>query len=450
MTHQSLSRRKFLQLTTGLAGVAALSACVPAAPGAGGEGAAPAGETVTLTFGHHWEAAFQPRQQEFDDQFIEQHPNIRIDVTNNTWGDHNQIVPTWAAAGTLPDVIYVHGSRSFPWSFEGILVSIQDFVDNDPEFNVEGIWEESLRLYRFRGDLHSIPYDHGPLILGYNKDLFDEAGIDYPTADWTLDDLREVAGSLTRTDQDIPQWGWAGEQPGFGNTGHVQGLETFGALLLNDEENAVMLDTDEGRAALQFWVDIIHVDGSAPTPADSQAFEQGAWISGRVAMQQVASWNTPTLASFAPFAWDVAPWPSGPSGRYTSSFGSGFGVTRDSQNQDAAWSYLREYLSAEGMSFMWGETGRGSPARAEAYDSWMNSPVAPENAQVFLEALDDYAITGRPYESLAAAEFGDIGVRHQTLLRSGEAGVDESIAALVAEGNQVLQEAEERFQAQFG
>ena len=79
-------------------------------------------------------------------------------------------VPVWAAAGTLPDIIYVHGSRVAPWTAEGILSSLQAFVDADEEFNVDGIWEEALRLYRVDGELVSIPYDHGPLILGYNKD----------------------------------------------------------------------------------------------------------------------------------------------------------------------------------------------------------------------------------------------------------------------------------------
>ncbi|OUC05389.1 hypothetical protein RY27_27610, partial [Litorilinea aerophila] len=197
MQHKHLSRRRFLQITAATAGLATLAACAPAgttAPASGGESAAqPAAEQITLTFGHHWEAAFRPRQEEFDRQYQERHPNVRIESTYNTWADHNQIVPTWAAAGTLPDIIYVHGRYAFPWNFEGILISVQSYVDNDEEFNVEGIWEEALRLYQFRGEQYEIPYDHGPLILGYNKDLFDEAGLDYPNPHWTMDDSLEAA-----------------------------------------------------------------------------------------------------------------------------------------------------------------------------------------------------------------------------------------------------------------
>jgi multiple sugar transport system substrate-binding protein len=147
----------------------------------------------------------------------------------------------------------------------------------------------------------------------------------------------------------------------------------------------------------------------------------------------------------------VAAWPAGPAGRATGSFGSGFGVTRDSDVREAAWEYLSEYLSVEGMEFMWGEPGRGSPAREEAYDAWMSSPVAPENAEAFLDALATYAVTGSPYQTLAAAELNDIAGRHATLLRSGEAtDVAAAIAAIVEEAQPVLDEATERLRAAGG
>ena len=81
---------------------------------------------------------------------------------------------------------------------------------------------------------------------------------------------------------------------------------------------------------------------------------------------------------------------------------------QNSVNPDQAWTFLSEYLSTDGMIFMWGSTGRGSPARKDAYPSWIESEDAPENAVAYLEALDTYAVTGRPYQTLAAAELIDI------------------------------------------
>jgi multiple sugar transport system substrate-binding protein len=237
-----------------------------------------------------------------------------------------------------------------------------------------------------------------------------------------MDDFRAAALAMTDlSDGSNPQWGYAGNLPDFGNTANGPMFYGWGVDPFNEDETQIQLDSDDARAAVQFWVDIIHVDKSAPTPAESTAFEQGAWIAGRVAMSNVASWSTPTIATFASFAWDVAPWPQGPVTRGTGSFGSGFGVTRDSQQVQEGWNYLREYLSKEGMETMWGSTGRGSPARKDAYDSWLNSDPAPENAEAFLEALDTYAKTDRPYQTLAGGEILDILNRQTTLLKNGEA-----------------------------
>jgi len=207
---------------------------------------------------------------------------------------------------------------------------------------------------------------------------------------------------------------------------------------MNDEQTELTFDTPTAKEAMQFWADIILKDKSAPTQAESDAFEQGPWIGGQVAMSQVASWDTPTLATFASFKWDVAPWPAGPKGQGTGSFGSGFGVTSNSKNIEASWTYLREYLSAGGMAFLWGSTGRGSPARKEAYDSWLGSEVAPEHAQYFLDAMDKYAKTGQPFATLAAPELLDIFNRETQLVRNGEKSVDEAVATMMEEGKAAL------------
>lgn len=447
MTNQSLSRRRFLQFTGLTTTGALLAACaVPGgAPAASDDAAAgaPATATSAVSLGLTWGADFQPRQAEFNEQFIADHPDMELDVTYNTWGDHNNIVPTWAAADTLPDIIYVHGSRAFPWAFEGITVSLQSYIDADEEFNIAGIWEEALRLYNFRGEQHGIPYDHGPLILGYNKDIFDAADHPYPDDTWTMDDLRAAAEALT-IDGDIKQFGWAGELPNPNNGSNVNTFGGWAANPLNEDETAANWDTDGARAALEFWTAMI-TDGLAPTQAELEnAADQGPWIAGRVAMSVVPSWETPGLAQFAPFVWDVAAWPSGPAQRQCGSFGSGFSITKNSQNPDGDWAFLREYLSKTGMEFMWGTSGRGSPARKDAYQSWMDSEDAPDNAIAYLEALDSYALTGRPYQTLAAAEYLDICRRETNLLRNGETDVDSAINAIMEEVPAVLQEAAER------
>lgn len=447
MTDKPLSRRRFLQLTGLTATGAVLAACATPSGAPAEEGGAPAGETTEVSLGLTWGASFQPRQAEFNDGFMERNPDILLDVIYNTWADHNNVVPTWAAADELPDIIYVHGSYAFPWAFEGISTSLDSYTESDDEFDVGGIWEEALRLYEFQGSVHAIPYDHGPILLGYNKDIFDAAGVEYPDESWTMEKFREVAAQLTNLDGEIPQWGYSASCPSLTSTDAPATVGGWGGANLNDDETQLLLDTDEARAGIQFWYDIIHVDESAPTPAESEAFEQGPWLGGQIAMHNLPSWETPGLTEFGAFAWDVAPWPTGPVTRQTGSFGSGFCITKDSTVPDEAWRFMREYLSVDGMSFVWGESGRGSPAREAAYDSWMNSEFAPEHAQFYLEALNDYAVTSRPYQTLGAAELNDLINRTTDLLKAGDIDVQGALDAIMVDGQAILDAASERLQS---
>ncbi|NOZ28042.1 MAG: sugar ABC transporter substrate-binding protein [Chloroflexi bacterium] len=444
MTAKRMTRREFLGFAAGLVGGAALAACAPpaGAPAPTGKEEKPteAPEVTVLTTAHAWDIVFLEHQKKFDNMFMERHPDIQIKVTNNTWSEHNTIVPTWAAAGTLPDIIYVHGRYAFPWNFEGILVSVQNYVDSDEEFNVEGIWEEALRLYRFKGEQYEIPYDHGPIILGYNKDLFDEAGLPYPDETWTMDDLLENAKKLTKEGQ----WGWGGYYGtivGLGNEQSEAILGPWEGRSFNDDDTKILLDMPESIEALQWWTDLIHVHKVAPTPAESQAVPAGIWVAGVAAMFALASWGTPQLHELASFEWDVAPWPKGPKVRRTGSFGSGYGITRDCEHPDVAWTYMREYLSVEGMEFMWGESGRGSPARKAAYQSWIESDPAPDHAEYYLDALENYAVTGHPYQTLAGGEIMDIFNRYTGLIQSGDMSVEEAVQRIIEEGTPVLDEA---------
>ncbi len=427
---QQISRRTLLKLAATTSGAAALVALgIPLTQ------RAVAQDATEISIGHTWEAAFRPTQDAWDAKFMERHPEIKLNNIYNTWGDHNTIVPTWAAAGTLPDLLYVHGSRAAPWSSENILPSIQSYVDADTDFNVGGIWPEALRLYTPKDEIVTIPYDHGPIILGYNKDIFDAAGHAYPDETWTMETFFEAAKTLTNTEKGI--WGWSGAFPDMGPTSNGPSLRPWGGELMNEEETKLTLDTPEVKEAINFWASLIHEHKVAPNASENKAFPDGAFRGGVVAMSGVASWDTPSLAEFSSFAWDVAPWPKGKQSG-TGSFGSGFGITATSQHPDQSWTYLSEYLSAEGMIEMWGSSGRGSPARKDAYQSWLDSEIAPEHAQYFLEALETYAKTDSPYKSLKAAELLDVLSREVALIKNGEKSVDDALAAMQADGQAVL------------
>jgi multiple sugar transport system substrate-binding protein len=416
LTRKQLSRRDFLKAAAAASSAAALGIV----PILSRKHNALAQDQVTLTFAVHWELAFQPTQEAFDAQYTEKHPNITIEKIYNTWADHNAIVLTWAAAGTLPDFLYIHGSRAYPWAKQDILMSLDSYIAADKEFDIEGVFQEALRLYKVDGTQYAIPYDHGPILLGYSKDAFDAAGMDYPTEDWTIEDFATAAKALS-----VPGEKWGGGQDiGFGNEAYPAYLGIFGGATFNDAEDGLLLDTDGSRAALNFWYDLMHKDHALSNAAEMSSISGDARLSGQFAMFRIATWDIPTFHDLATFKYDVAPWPTGPAGRHTGSFGSGFGGTSTTTHPDEVWQYLSEYLSKDGMEFMWAKSGRGSPARDAAYQAFLDAPIVPEHTKYFQDAMKDYAVTGHPYQSVTGPQVYDVISQNATLLQTGEIDVE--------------------------
>ena len=172
------------------------------------------------------------------------------------------------------------------------------------------------------------------------------------------------------TDADAGVWGWDGRLD-LGNGGGGFFTGAWGGATMNEDESAMTVDTPEIRAALNHWYNLTHVENAGASGTEMEAFPNSQpFRAGVAAMGHIATRSTPSMRALANFEWDVAPTPMGADGsRYTGAFGSGYGITPTSDKPDIAWRYLREYLSLDGMIFMWSLSGRGSPARPEGLGS---------------------------------------------------------------------------------
>jgi multiple sugar transport system substrate-binding protein len=277
--------------------------------------------------------------------------------------------------------------------------------------------------------------------MGYNIDLFEKYGVDVPSPDWTWDDFRAVAEKMTvKEDNVFGYGGYYGGTLGLGNEIGIALVGGAGGKVFEDDESKIIVDSAESIAGLNFWAQLLK-DEIAPSPAVSAAYPAGIWVTGNAAMFALATWGVPQMHEFGNFKYDVLPWPKGPVTQITGSFGSGYGITKDSKNPDIAWSYMHDYLNLEGMAYMWGDSGRGSPARSVAYENYIKSPIVPPSAKYFKEAMDTYAVTGHPYQTLASAEVGDIMSKYIGLVSAGEMSVEECVANVVKEANPKLAEA---------
>ncbi len=305
-------------------------------------------------------------------------------VANNAAYD---TLATQIAAGNAPDIVGPVGIRGRD-SFKGAWLDLQPFIEKY-NYDLSDFDPALVKFYQVKeeGQL-GIPFAIFPSFIIYNKDLFDEAGLNYPpakygepyvwpdgtTAEWNMDTLREVAMKLT-----VDANGKDATDPEFDPTQIVQfgfmnqwtdprGIGTFfgaGSLVADDGKTAQI--PENWKAAWKWTYDGWWKDYFIPNgPYGGADFLQGAggpFSSGNLAMIHMHMWYVaPWALGNVPFEWNLAATPSY-NGVVTSKMHADtFGILKGSKNPDAAFEVLTYMLSPEVAPKLLNVYG-GMPAR---------------------------------------------------------------------------------------
>jgi len=324
------------------------------------------------------------------DLFHAQNPNITVELVYIP-SDYSQKVQTMIAGGTSPDIIEI-SEDVHSYSSKGQIIPLNDFVASSG-LDLTARYGETGGLtgaYSMNGNLYAMPDRGGALILYYNKDMFDAAGLDYPTKDWTWVEFLAAAQALTLRDGDtVTQYGWAagGWWPWWMSFIYMNG----GAVL--NENGQPVVNTPEAVEAIQFYNDLVYTYKVAPSPEDYANLGTNSpdplFAQGKVAMATTGFWGIGGLQEAA-FNWDIAPLFKNTQNA-TVIFGSGFAISKDCQNPEAAWKVI-EFLTSEAGQAPIVELREDAPANiavlnSDAFlnQSWSANPI---NMAALAESAD--------------------------------------------------------------
>ena len=343
---------------------------------------------VSITVAHAWDATFLQRQKQFDEFFMERHPNIKVTTENTVWPDFQKKYVTAAAGGSLPDLMYMHFSWIQTFVRNGVFMSLNDYIAAQPDFEQADFTKPSMTPFRSADNLYAVPYDCGPLMLFYNKDLITKSGIEEPTDSWKMDDLKAAALKVA-ADGGGRIWGLAGGPAPTASDLAPPWLFPFGARFVNEDQTACLINEPKAVETMRYWHEL-REKKAIPTAAQAASVTPDPFVAGRAGFQLNGTWATPQLQSLAKFEWSMAMWPEGPVKRSTAAEGSGYAITEKSDQKDATWIYLNEYISQAGQNFMWASTGRGSPSRSSAWKFYTESELAAPGADNILPVLNEF------------------------------------------------------------
>ncbi|MCL4219554.1 MAG: extracellular solute-binding protein, partial [Candidatus Hydrogenedentes bacterium] len=342
--------------------------------------------------------------------FEEDNPDIRVKLE---WvvGDYGQKLPLLMISDTAADAILMDDENYPAYAVRSYLEDLHPYIARQSddierllarELGMDGsqlsederdIFASSIESFTYRGHFGALPWDGFPMLMFYNKDLFDEVGLDYPDPDWTWDDFRAMSKTLTR-DKDgdgyTDTWGanigfvWLGIQPL---------VWSYGGRFLTPDRTRAAVMSPETLAAARLLYDMKHVDHSMPHMTDVQdLLGEVQLLTGRVAMVTAGLYTIFALEAVPPedaMRWGVAHSPKGPGGeRYTRVSWDGISINSATtpEKKEAAWKFSKFLLTEEAQRVI-AESGRGMPARKSCVTKYFVKEPNIEYKELAVEAI---------------------------------------------------------------
>jgi multiple sugar transport system substrate-binding protein len=391
-----MSRRSFLQALGVGSAAMFVAACAPAAaPGGGGS---PGQQATTVQFLAWGDTSDIPAWDALKAMYEERTPGVTVDVTpisdpNNNFYTRLQ---TMIAGGTPPDVSSFQGWEWQVYADRGVLFPLDEFVarDNFTAPFPEGI--SSLEQSTSRnGQKYLIPMQIGTMVMFYAKGPFDEAGIPYPTDDWTFDEFLEIAEQLTDLSGSTRKYGLEANGNWFRDIGWIRGTGAQEFDELVDPRTAQFNQPEIVDILQTVAYDVFHTLRIAPTSADLSG-GANAFDTGSVAMKYEGPWwfprmNSPQLREDgAAIPFDVVLMPRmADESRPHRGWAEGIVLPR-SGNEEAAWGFASFMAGEEGDRLYSEMTGRIPNSLDLIENFWI--PTIQErfevnNGQAFVQAI---------------------------------------------------------------
>jgi len=363
--------------------------------------------------------------------FMEQNPDITVEIWHEPWGDYfTQIQTLWASGDSeeIPDIAFLSPISNY--AADGVLEPLDPFIE-EFDFPRDDFWPGLLEFAMYDGEVYGFPRDIGLEVLYYNKDIFDEVGLEYPNEDWTWDDLQSAAEQLSVV---APSGRVSRYALGMEGGKYQLWIGQNEGSILDDMANPseCTLDEPEAIEAIQFFADMMENDLALRDANLSQAGGDSAvFQSGQAAMIIQNASRIPVFNE-AGLNYDVAvvPIPEGGQ-RSASAAGAAWTMSSFSDDKDAAWTFLSWLQSTDGGQAIYTESGQILPAlRSTATSEVFLGIDQPENREAFI-------IEGNNAKVGRAGLFPEWNELNGTIISpgmatiwSGEASVEDAVAVI--------------------
>lgn len=310
------------------------------------------------------------------------HPGLKVEHITSPGSSYYDKLMTMIAGDSPPDVMYLQPERFAEYVGRGALLNLQPMIAKETvPLHLDDFYPQSLMQFTWHGALHGMPAEAGPMVLFYNRDLFDAAGVPYPNATWDWQRFTDAARKLTQVDAHgrVTQYGiipfdW----------------QSFvwqnGGEIISADGRHCELNQPAAMEAQQFLADLRHQRLAPPYVERNRTVDE-YFKQGKAAMFFCTRYLYTQLESMHNLHWDVSVAPHGRQ-RATLMIGLGWAIPANTSSPDLAWKFLKFLTSPENLAEM-ARLGYYFPARRSVADSpAFLTANSTHNDRAFIDSME--------------------------------------------------------------
>ena len=348
-------------------------------------------------------------------EFEKENPGVELRVENVPDEYVSKMILSFVAHAE-PDIMMLDASSAAVFINNGVLTDLTPFVDAERtggrpapnlasvgalgvaregssgggRFSLDDYFPNAVNVARRGRALYAIPQDFTPMVVYYNKRMFDRAGIPYPKPGWNFEQFLETARKLTI----------AGDNPGdppkqsgfvFSNwmPGWVMWLWNNGGDVLSPDGRHAegVFDSPQNVQTIQFLSDLVNKYRVAPSLSAAAALGVDPFANGQAAMTVSGHWSMVGYAS-APkdangkpkIAWDdlgVVELPHNTPQPHTVEYESGYAIGKNCRQKQLAWKFIK-YMTSYRVQILYNQSGIAVDGRKDVARERSKNPLEAE------------------------------------------------------------------------
>ena len=264
--------------------------------------------------------------------FEKENPDVKVNLVTAPFDSYFTKLQTDIAAGSAPDVFDLNYENFVTFASKNALRPLAASLAPANTF-----YPAALNAFKYGGRQYALPISFSTVVLFYNKDLFDKAGVKYPTASWKWADVLAAAQKINNPTARV----YGIHQPIQFWEFYKVAQQAGGGLKVGDK---VEIDTPANRTALHYLVDKVRVQKVMPDAAQmSGVASEDMFLNGQLGMLVSGVWMFDKFSP-AKFKWDIAVEP-GNARKATHFFSNAVAVSATSKNAAAAEKWAK-FLSS--------------------------------------------------------------------------------------------------------